>query len=95
MPDYELVLVISPTLEDEAVQTQVEAVTQRVTQLGGQVVKAEMWGRKSLAYPIQKFHEGHYVLFNLQMPASSVAELDRDLRISEPVIRHLIVRANT
>jgi small subunit ribosomal protein S6 len=94
MPDYELVTVLAPTLDDEAVQTQVEAVTRRIEQLGGQVVKTEGWGRRTLAYPIKKYHEGHYVLFNVQMPAKSVAELERDLKIAEPVIRHLVVRAN-
>jgi small subunit ribosomal protein S6 len=94
MPDYELVTVLAPTLDDDAVTAQVETITKRIEQLAGQVVKTEGWGRRTLAYPIQKFHEGHYVLFNIQMPAAGVVELERSLKLAEPVIRHLVVRAD-
>jgi len=94
MQSYELVLVLVPTLEDEALQAQVDVVTGRITQLGGTVDKTEVWGRKQLAYPIKKYHEGHFILFNMQVPPTAVVSLERDLKISEPVLRHLVVRAN-
>ena len=94
MPDYELVVVLAPTLDDEAAQAQIETITKHIEQLAGQVVKSDIWGRRTLAYPIKKFHEGQYVLFNIQTPASAVAELERSLKLSEQVIRHLVVRAN-
>jgi small subunit ribosomal protein S6 len=95
MVSYELAVVLAPTVEDEGLQTQIDAISRRVTALGGTVNKADVWGRRQLAYPIKKFHEGHYVLFDLQMPPNAVASLERDLRISETVIRHLVVRAES
>ncbi|HZQ37927.1 MAG TPA: 30S ribosomal protein S6, partial [Dehalococcoidia bacterium] len=58
----------------------------------GEVTNVDRWGRRRLAYPIQRFTEGTYVVTELTLPAPSVAELDANLRISEDVIRHLIVR---
>lgn len=92
MRPYELVFIVAPTLEDDGVQAQVESVTNRVVQHGGEVTKVNIWGRRKLAYPIKKFREGHYVVLNMQCPAEAVKEIERDLLISENVIRHLVVR---
>jgi small subunit ribosomal protein S6 len=89
---YELIFIIAPTLEDEALQAQVDSVANRVTTLGGEVSKIDIWGRRRLAYPIKKFHDGLYVLFNMQMPPEAINELERGLKLSEEVIRHLVVR---
>jgi len=95
MPSYELVFIVAPTIEDDvSLQAQIDSVTGRIAQLGGEVSKVDIWGRRRMAYPIQKYQEGHYVLVNMQLPSESVAILDRDLKITEPVIRHLVVRAN-
>jgi len=91
---YELIFIVVPTVEDEALQAQVETVSNRIVQLGGEVIKVDVWGRRQLAYPIKKFAEGQYVLVNMQLPAQSVVTLERDLKISESVLRHLVVRAN-
>lgn len=95
MPLYELVFIVAPTVEDEALQAQVDGVAKRIQQLGGSVSKVDIWGRRRLAYPIKKHNEGHYVLVNMELPPTAVRELDNDLKISEAIIRHLIVRANT
>lgn len=95
MQTYELVFIVAPTVEDgDALQAQVETVSGRVSQLGGEISKVDIWGRRRLAYPIRKFNEGHYVLMNLLLPPESVASLERDLKISESVLRHLVVCAN-
>jgi small subunit ribosomal protein S6 len=91
MRTYELMIIVDPTLEEEALQSQIETLTERITQLEGQVASAKVWGRRRLAYPIKKFNEGHYVLFTLQLLPESVKEIERGLLISETVIRHLVV----
>jgi small subunit ribosomal protein S6 len=94
MPAYEMVFIVAPTVEEDGLQAQIDLVTGRITQLGGEVSKVDIWGKKQMAYSIKKFTDGYYVLVNMQMPPSAVTDLDRDLRISETVIRHLITSAN-
>ena len=91
MRTYELMIIADPTLEEEPLQSEIEAITERITQLNGQVASAKIWGRRRLAYPIKKFNEGHYVLFTLQLLPESVKEIERGLLLSETVIRHLVV----
>jgi small subunit ribosomal protein S6 len=93
MSSYELVFVIAPTVEEDAVQSQIDTVTSWISQLGGEVSKVANWGRRRLAYPIKKFNEGYYVLVNMQLPPASVRELETNLKISETLIRHLVVCA--
>ena len=92
MRSYELAFIVAPTVEDDGLQSQIDTVTERITQLGGQVSKVDIWGRRRLAYPIKKFNEGHYVLLNLQLSPEAVSAIERDLLLSETVIRHLVVR---
>jgi small subunit ribosomal protein S6 len=91
MRTYELTIIISPTVEEEGIQSQIESLTERITQAEGQVANVKMWGRRKLAYPIKKFTEGQYVLFTLQLLPESIKEIERDLLISETVLRHLVV----
>jgi len=93
MSSYELVFIIAPTMEEDAVQPQIDTVTGWITQLGGEVSKVNIWGRRRLAYPIKKFNEGYYVLLNMQLPTQAVRELETNLKISESVIRHMVVKA--
>jgi small subunit ribosomal protein S6 len=92
--EYELVYIIRPDLEDDGVNAVNEKVGQWIANGGGTIVKTELWGRRRLAYPIRRYTEGTYVLQRLQLPPQSVAELERNLRISEEVIRHLVVRTD-
>lgn len=94
MRSYELVFIVAPTVEDDGLQSQIDTVTERITQLGGQVSKVDIWGRRRLAYPIKKFNEGYYVLLNLQLSPEAVSAIERDLLLSETVIRHLVVRTD-
>jgi len=90
--EYELVYIVSPEVSDE----DMEKVTQRVTQLvannGGQVIETQPWGRRRLAYPIQDFREGYYVTLKLQMNPQSTAEFERSLKLTEGIIRYLLVK---
>jgi len=91
MRTYELTIIVDPTVEEDGLQSQIEALTERIEQAEGQVENVKIWGRRRLAYPIKKFTEGHYVLFTLKLLPESVKDIERDLLISEIVIRHLVV----
>ena len=89
---YELVYVVSPDATDDQVtdlHTQVEAIVQR---LGGQIEKTENWGRRRLAYEIGRHKEGTYVLELINGSGELMKEIDRRLKVSDLVIRQLVVR---
>lgn len=92
MRDYELAFVIRPDLEDEAFDAVTEKVAGYIQATGGEVTKTDVWGRRRLAYPIRKYVEGYYVLMQAQMNANALTELERNLRLNEDVMRHLVVR---
>ncbi|MFC1965625.1 30S ribosomal protein S6 [Chloroflexota bacterium] len=90
--DYELVIVISPAVDEEQLETAVNNVGQFVAGKGGVVSEVERWGKKKLAYPIRHFAEGNYVLTKFKMKPAFGKELEESLRISEEVLRHLLIR---
>ena len=90
--DYELVLIINPGLSDDTANATVDTLKQFITTRGGTVVEVAPWGKKKLSYPIKHHLEGNYVLFKIQMTAALSKELEAQIRISENVIRFLVVR---
>jgi small subunit ribosomal protein S6 len=88
--DYELGIVINPEVGDEQARTLVERVTHIITNSGGQVVRVNAWGRRRLAYPIQRFRDGLYFFFDLTLTPSTIAEIERSIRLNEDIIRHLL-----
>lgn len=92
MPQYELVTILSPQIGEDDVPAALERINTYIANRGGEVTNVDQWGRRRLAYPIKRFTEGTYIVTELTLPAPGVAELDANLRISEDVIRHLIVR---
>ncbi|MEG0180297.1 MAG: 30S ribosomal protein S6 [Terrisporobacter sp.] len=92
MKNYELVYVVRPNAEDEVKEAVFNKV-QEVISANGEVVKVDTWGNKKLAYPIAKHNEGFYVLVNFKASVDLPKELDRNLKINENVIRHMIVCA--
>ncbi len=90
--DYELVLIISPEVTDERFNTIIENISQFITGKGGTVPDVERWGKRKLAYPIAHFLEGNYVLTRFKLKPTSSRELEANLRISEEIIRHLLIR---
>jgi small subunit ribosomal protein S6 len=90
--DYELVLIINPGLADDAVTTTVDTLKQFITTRGGTVVEVAPWGKKKLSYPIKHHSEGNYIFAKLQTTAALSKEIEAQLRISENVIRFLVVR---
>ena len=89
--DYELVVVISPEVASEAVDGIMDGVGRYITDNGGTVSAVEPWGKKRLAYPIKHFLEGSYVLTRFQMQPKFSKQLEASLRISEDVLRHLLI----
>ncbi len=94
MRPYELTFVVRPDIEAESLDAVVERVKGLVTDGGGQAIELNDWGRRRLAYPINKITEGQYFLLKAQMPAQLIVRLERDLRLTEPILRFLIVRAD-
>jgi len=88
--DYELVVIISPEVADEAVI--VDNVSRFITENGGTISNIERWGKRKLAYPIKHFVEGSYVLTQFKLKPKLGKELATSLRISEEVLRHLLIR---
>lgn len=93
MRSYELVVVISPQVPDEAVPETIEQLVRRPVENGGGALQdVNQWGRRRLAYPIRTHTEASYVLTQLRMEPEQTKDLERGLQISEDVIRHLLVR---
>ncbi|MEW6030538.1 MAG: 30S ribosomal protein S6 [Chloroflexota bacterium] len=91
MRKYELVCIIQPDLDETAFNGILDRVKGYVSEAGGTVDKVDVWGRKRLAYLIRKQREGQYVLMNLSLPSRATADLERNLRFIEPVMRHMLV----
>lgn len=92
MNKYELALVVNAKIEDEARDTALEAVKNLITRFGGQNLKVDDWGRKRLAYEIQKMKEGHYYFIQFDAEATAPSEIEQRIRIMENVIRFLCIR---
>jgi small subunit ribosomal protein S6 len=90
--DYELVMIVSPEVEDDAVPSTVERVQQFITEQGGQVKEVTPWGRRRLAYPIDRHREGSYVVAQLSLDPQRLKALEDNLKLAEDVIRHLVVK---
>jgi small subunit ribosomal protein S6 len=91
--DYELVVVLNPEIGDDTVPESLERLQQSITSRGGEIKDVNHWGRRRLAYPIRRHMEGNYVISQIRLEPGQVQSLDGNLRISEEVIRHLIVQA--
>ncbi|WP_028550643.1 30S ribosomal protein S6 [Paenibacillus sp. UNC451MF] len=91
MRKYEVMYIIRPDIEQEAVQSAVEKF-QNIINNGGEVTKHDVMGKRRLAYEINKFRDGHYVLVHFNANNEVIAELDRVMKISDEVIRYLITK---
>lgn len=94
MRNYELMYIIRPDVDQETVQAVVEKF-QGIIVNGGEIVKHDIMGKRRLAYEINKHREGTYVLVNFTATSDVVNELDRVLKISDEIIRHIVVREQT
>ncbi len=92
MRQYELVVIVRPETGEERVSAAMERIQQYVTARGGEVNSIDHWGRRKLAYPIEKALEGDYVLARLSLKPQDTRDLESSLLIAEDVLRHLLVR---
>ena len=93
--NYELVLLINPDVTDEAFSATTDSVSKFVTEHGGTITNVEQWGKRKLAYPIQHFMEGNYVLTQFKLQPSLSQEFEASLQISEEVLRHLLIKLSS
>jgi small subunit ribosomal protein S6 len=85
-------LVFSPEAPDDRIAAIIDRTTRQITAAGGQIVKVAPWGRRRLAYAIDRHREGAYHIVVFEAPTDTIAELERGLLITEEILRHLIVR---
>lgn len=90
---YELMLVLKPDAPDERAAAVIDRTTRYVVASGGQIVKVAPWGRRRLAYPIDRYRDGSYHIIVFEAPAETIAEMERSLQITEDVLRYLVTRA--
>ncbi|MBI4337838.1 MAG: 30S ribosomal protein S6 [Chloroflexi bacterium] len=93
--DYELMMVVSPQVDEEQTKVTVDRVHRLITEKGGTVVSHEPWGMRRLAFPIRRFKEGNYFLTKFKLEATGLRDLDNLLRVTEDVLRHLVVKVET
>ena len=92
MKAYELLFFVNPSLDDEARAGVMKRIDSTIVENGGAVESVEDWGKRKLAYTIDKLTEGDYILINFQLDPACIAELDRVLGILDGVVRSMIVR---
>ena len=92
MSAYELMYIVKPELDDQAVQQEIDKVGQLIQTNGGQLKKVTPWGKRRLAYTVKDNREGHYVVAEFDLDQAKVQEVERVLKISDSVFRHLLVR---
>jgi small subunit ribosomal protein S6 len=92
MRRYELMLVLRPDVADDRAQAVIDRTTRQISADGGQIVKVAPWGRRRLAYQIDRYREGSYHIILFESPAEAIVEMERSLLITEEVLRHLVTR---
>jgi small subunit ribosomal protein S6 len=94
MRHYEIVFIVHPD-QSEQVPAMVERYRNLVTAKKGQIHRLEDWGRRQMAYPIQKVHKAHYVLMNIECDQETLDELEHAFRFNDAVLRHLTIKTKT
>ena len=94
MRHYEIVFMVHPD-QSEQVPAMIERYTASIKDSGGEIHRLEDWGRRQLAYPINKLHKAHYVLMNVEAPQTVIDELETSFRYNDVVIRNMIMRTKS
>lgn len=90
MANYEIVAVLRPDLEDDAIETAVGRIHQRITEQGGSITSTDRWGKRRLAYAIQKYRDGYYVFSVFALESPQVARLRQTLGLNEDLLRFVV-----
>lgn len=94
MREYELIYIIHPDLDENAFKDLIERINGWINGSDGEIIKTDVWGRRKLAYPIRKQAEGQYVFSHIKIDPAFGSELERNLRLQEPVLRFSIISVN-
>lgn len=92
MKKYEIMYIIRPNIDDEAKKALVERFNSILTDNGAEVTNVKEWGKRRLAYEINDFRDGYYMLVNVMSGAEAVSEFDRLAKINEDIIRHIVIK---
>jgi len=90
--DYELGFILNPEVSEEEIRSILDRIEQIVANYGGQIFKINQWGRRRLAYPIERHRDGYYIFIDMILTPETVTEIERTLRVSEIVFRHMMKR---
>ena len=91
MRQYELIFIVHPDLDDDALNEVIDRVSSWISDEDGEITNTELWGKRKLAYPIRKQLEGFYVVMQTKMTMTADSQLERNLSYLEPVMRYLII----
>lgn len=91
---YELMYVVRPTVDEQSLAAVKEKIEKFITGNGGEITRRDDWGKRRLAYPIVKFTEGFYTVLQFNFPPTTVRDLERSLKLTEEVLRYLVVRVD-
>ena len=92
LQDYELVYILIPDVADDALEARVNGISQFITSRDGVIASVDKWGKKKLAYPLKHYLEGNYILTRFKISPARLKEIEANLRISEEVLRHLLIK---
>lgn len=92
LSDYEMVVLINPELADENFEAAVNNISRFITERGGSITSIDKWGKKKLSYPIKRFKEASYIMVRFKFKPGLSKELEATLRITENVLRHLLLK---
>ena len=91
---YELVYIVKPELSDEQLEAKIETINQFITSHDGVIEDVQKWGKRKLAYPIKHAMEGNYILIRFKLGTLTCKELETSLKISEDILRHLLIKTS-
>ncbi|MBI9044875.1 MAG: 30S ribosomal protein S6 [Anaerolineaceae bacterium] len=92
MREYEVIFILHPDLDENTINDSITKVKTWITDADGSIVKEDIWGKKRLAYEIQKQREGFYVLLHTQMEPTFIHELENSMKLMEPVMRYIVTK---
>ncbi|HSE97339.1 MAG TPA: 30S ribosomal protein S6 [Blastocatellia bacterium] len=89
---YEVLFIIAPNVEEGEIETLITQLSDVLKNQGAEITRVDRMGRRRLAYPIQKFNDGHYVVFTVEGTGAEIAEVERRMRVTDAIIRYLTIR---
>lgn len=92
---YEILFILNPALDEAEMTKVVDKIEDFIKSSGGEILKVDDWGKRKLAYEVKNQKKGHYILLNFRMKPALIAELEKSLKLTETVIKFLIIKLET